>query len=220
MASKRAVSLVAASFLLCARSQAAETPEGWYAGLSSDATHVEVWRGRGWEMGGDVDGWSLRGGYRMSRHFAVEAAMLRADGLEWTEYLSTIPGGLVAHSRFDTEGLQITAAGVVPFGQIWEFHGRGGLAWSRLAGQQVLEDLWGTQSSRSFADSGRGYLLGFGLGANVTDRWTVRFDYQFFAVDGDALGVSNSDDPTIDTLGVGVHYRFGRRTPTTRDMRP
>ena len=52
--------------------------------------------------------------------------------------------------------------------------------------------------------------LGVGIGANVTEHWNVRFDYQFFATDRDGLGLSGGDDPTIDTLPVGVHYRFGR----------
>lgn len=211
MASKRGFSSVAASVVVvCAPALAAETPEGWYAGLSTDATHVEVWRGLGWETGSDEPGWSFRGGYRVLRHFTVEGAVLRADDLEWTEYFSTIPGGLIAKSRFDTEALQITAAGVVPFGRIWEFHGKGGIAWSRLAGQQVLENLWAAQTSGPFTDSGSGYLLGFSIGANVTQGWNVRFDYQYFGIDGEGLGIMSGDDPTIDTLALGVHYRFGR----------
>lgn len=210
MASKLGVPLVAASLLLSQPARAAEAPEGWYAGISSDATHVEVWRGLGWETGSDEPGLSIRGGYRVGRHFTVEGALLRADNLEWTEYLSTIPGGFIAKSRFDTEALQITAAGVVPFGKIWEFHGKGGIAWSRLAGQQLLEDLRRTQTSRSFTDGGSGYLLGFSIGANVTQRWNVRFDYQYFEIDGDGLGISGGDDPTIDTFALGVQYRIGR----------
>lgn len=213
MAHKLAISVIAASWLLLSNPALAErapAPEGWYAGVSSDATHIEVWRGFGWETGGDVDGLSFRGGYRMRRHLAIEGAILRADDLQWTEYLSTLPGGFITHSRFDTEALALSAAGVVPFGRIWEFHGKGGLAWSRLSGQRTLETLLGTQTTRSFADSGRGFLLGVSIGANVTEHWNVRFDYQYFAIDRDALGIPGGDDPTVDTLGVGVHYRFGR----------
>jgi opacity protein-like surface antigen len=202
---------IGAALLLLARPVLADGRDGWYAGIASDSTHVEVFRGVGWEPGTEVDGWSLRGGYRVSRHFAVEAALLHADGLEWTEHLSTLPGGLIAHSRFAAKALQLAAAGVVPFGAIWEFHAKGGLAWSHLAGQRVLEDLWDGQTRQSFAARDRGYLLGVGFAANVTERWSVRFDYQYFAIDAATLGIGNGGDPSIDSLGVGVQYQFGRR---------
>jgi hypothetical protein len=210
MTTKLNVSLAALALLATGR-VVADSPEGWYAGLAGDSTHIEVFRGNGWQVGGEGDGWSLRGGHRLGRHFAVEGALLHAADLAWTEYLSTIPGGFIAHSRFDVETVQIAAAGVVPFGAIWEFQGRGGLAWSRLAGHRRLEDLWGAETRQAFADRDRGYLLGAAFAANVTERWSVRFDYQYFAIDADTLGIDGGTDPTIDTIAVGVHYSFGRR---------
>jgi opacity protein-like surface antigen len=190
-------------------------PQAWYAGLSSDSTHVEVWRGAAWEAGGDEAGLSLRGGRRISRHFAVELAALQVNDLAWQEYFTPIPGlaGFYNNEvQFDTTALQASAMGVVPFGRAWEALFKGGLAYYRLSGEQTLANSYSNERlSQAVRDDGVGYVLGLGLAVTAAPSWRVRFEYQFFSIDGDNLGIGNGDDPTIDTLAIGVDYRFGNK---------
>ena len=105
----RARRLLAAG-LAAAPAQAAE-PKSWYVGASTDSTHVEVWRGFGWEVGGEERGLSVRGGWQFSEHFALEFAGLRAGDLFWTRVPHRLPRGITAHTTFDVTALQVSAVG-------------------------------------------------------------------------------------------------------------
>lgn len=205
--------------LAVAAAEAAE-PETWYVGASTDSTHVEVYRGFGWEPGGGERGLSLLGGWQVNRRFAVELAALRAGDLEWTEYLAEIPGYLTAHTTFDTTALQ--TSGVVNFewGSTVEAYLKVGLAHYRVDGRQVLDTLTTDAAlMRDVTADGSEYLLGAGLGIKATPKWRVRMEYQYFGLDRDFLGARAGDNPSIDTLAIGVDYRLGRRKPTASSLR-
>ena len=191
---------------------AAET-QGWYAGASTDDTHVEVYRGLGWEVGGEQPGLSAYGGLRVNKHFSVEFGAMHAADLEWSEYSVTVPGlppGYNARTTFDATALQASAVGILPFATIFEAYLKAGLAAYRVSGQQTLEAWDGASLSRSVRSSGMDLLLGAGLGATVAQSWHIKVEYQYFGIDRDFLGVAD-DDPTIDRFSIGVDYRFGRR---------
>ena len=192
---------------------AAET-DGWYAGLSSSDTHVEVYRGLGWEAGGEQHGLSARGGLLVNDHFAVEFGAMHAANLQWSEYSATVPGlptGADGHTTFDASALQVSAMGILPWGEIFDAYLKVGIAAYRASGHLTLVSWNGSSLSRSVHDSGTGHLLGLGLGATVTEKWHVSVEYQYYGIDGDFLGVPASDDPTIDSFSIGVDYRFGPR---------
>jgi opacity protein-like surface antigen len=198
----------------------AAEPKSWYIGASSADTHVEVFRGLGWETGGEEHGIALRGGWQINRRFAVELGALRAGDLQWTEWLANTPGGLTAHTTFDTTALQVS--GVVSFhwGPIVEAYLKAGLAQYHVDGRQVLDDLWTRAAqARDVSASGSDYLLGAGLAVEATPYWRVRIEYQYFGLDRDFLGVGNGDDPSIDTFSIGVDYQLGRRKATASSLR-
>jgi hypothetical protein len=194
--------------------QAAE-PDRWYMGLSSDVTHVEVWRGLGWEQSGNHRGLTLRGGVRLNRHFAVEIAAIRASNLEWTEYFAFapgLPGSYDSHAVFDTSTLLINAVGVWPIRSIAEFYVGGGIAESRLSGQQTLVDSWsanGIAQSRSIHSGNAGESFSMGFRVLVNPKWRVRVEYRFFGIDSAFVGVPANDDPTIDSFALGFDYQLG-----------
>jgi opacity protein-like surface antigen len=200
------------ALLLCLSlpAQAAE-PKTWYVGASTDDTHVEVFRGLGWEPAGEERGFSLLGGWHVNRRFAVEFGALRTTNLEWTEYLGTVPGYLTAHTTFDSTALQ--ASGVVTFqwGGTVEAYLKAGLAQYRLDGRQVLDTLQTDAAlTRDVDAGGSDYLLGAGIAFKATPKWRVRIEYQYFGIDRDFLGVRGGDDPSIDTFGIGLDYQLGR----------
>jgi opacity protein-like surface antigen len=195
-------------------------PNTWYVGASTTDSHVEVYRGLGWEPAGDERGFSLLGGWHVNRRFAVELGALRAGDLQWSEFFADVPGYLTAHTTFDTTALQ--ASGVVTFqwGDTVEAYLKAGLAHYRIDGRQVLDTLQ-TRSAltRDVEASGSDYLLGAGIGFKATPRWRVRIEYQYFAIDRDFLGVRGRDDPSIDTFAIGLDYQLGRRQATVSSLR-
>jgi opacity protein-like surface antigen len=198
----------------------AAEPGSWYIGGSTDNTHVEVYRGLGWEPGGEERGVSIRGGWQFSPHFALEIGALRASDLRWTEYFSSIDGYLTSHTTFDTTALQVSAIGSMHWGSIFEGYVKAGLAQYRVDGRQVLDTLLTDAAlTRDVSASGIDYLLGAGLAMKASPRWRVRIEYQYFGLDRDFLGVRGGDDPSIDTFAIGIDYQLPRRKATVNALR-
>jgi opacity protein-like surface antigen len=186
-------------------------PGGWYVGASTADTHVEVFRGLGWEPGGEQDGASARGGVRLKRHLALEVATLRSSGLEWTEYFAEIPGFLTSHTTFDATAVQATAVPTFPWGKTFEGYLKAGIALYDVDGRQVLDTLLTDAALiRDVDDTGTGLLLGAGLLINAAPKWRVRIEYQYFEIGAAFLGVGHGDDPSIDTFSIGIDYRLQR----------
>jgi opacity protein-like surface antigen len=189
----------------------------WYVGFSGETTHPEVFRDPAWEAGADETGFSLRGGLRLTKGFAIEFAAQHADDLEWTEHFASVaghPGFYDATTTFDVTALQVNAVGIAPFGRIFEGIFKGGLAQYNLSGRRTLDDVYGPATlSQNVSDEGFGYLLGLGLAVYATPKWRVRLEYQFFDIDQDFLALAYGDDASIDTVTLGVDYRLGGREP-------
>lgn len=198
----------------------AAEPGTWYVGATSDDTHVEVYRGLGWEVGGEERGFALIGGWQINRRFSVELAARRAANLQWTEYLVDAPGYLTSHSTFDATAIQASGVATFQWGKTVEAFLKIGLAQYRIDGHQVLDTLT-TQAAatRDLYESGFDRVLGGGIALKATPKWRVRFEYQFFGFDGDSIDVRGGDDPTIDTFALGVDYKIGRREPTVSALR-
>jgi opacity protein-like surface antigen len=195
---------------------AAAEPQSWYVGATSDDTHVEVYRGLGWEVGGEERGFSLLGGWQINRRFSVELAARRATSLEWTEYFAEIPGYLTSHTTFDATAVQASGVATFQWGKTVEAFLKVGLAQYRIDGRQVLDTLMTDAAlTRDVDASGSDYLLGAGIAVKATPKWRVRFEYQYFGIDRDFLGVRDGGDPTIDTFALGIDYRIGRRPEAT-----
>ena len=195
--------------------QASDT-RNWYAGISTDNTHVEVWRGYGWEVGGSERGFAVRGGWEFHRNFELELAARHASDLQWSEYVSTI--ALAAHTTFDVTALQASAIGKVHWGRTFEGYLKAGIAQSFVDGRQVL-DTWqpDVDLSHDVDASGSDYLLGMGLVIKASPKWRVRIEYQYFGFDRDFLGVQ-TDDPSIDTFSIGLDYRLDPRKTTVNSL--
>jgi opacity protein-like surface antigen len=201
-----------AAGLAASPAHAAE-PKSWYVGASTDRTHVEVYRGFGWQVGHEERGLSVRGGWQFSEHFALELATLSAADLFWTEYLIDHPGGITAHTTFDAKALHVSAVGSMQWGEVFEGYVKAGLAPYSLDGRQVLDDLFNDAvQTRDVSASGSDYLLGAGLAMKPSPRWRVRIEYQWFSIDRDFLHARG--DPSIDTFAIGLDYQLPRRKAT------
>jgi opacity protein-like surface antigen len=212
-------SLLAAGLALApsqAQAQVQEDPN-WYVGASTNNTHVEVFRGLGWETGGTERGFSVRSGWQFHRNFELELAALSASDLQWSEYMSTV--ALAAHTTFDMTALQASAVGKVHWGETFEGYLKAGIAQYNVAGRQVLDTMQTDAAlTRNVDASGSDYLLGMGLVIKASPKWRVRVEYQYFGLDRDFLGVRGSDDPSVDTFSIGLDYRLPSRKATVNSL--
>jgi opacity protein-like surface antigen len=195
---------------LVAAPGAAQDPRNWYIGASTDSTHVEVYRGFGWEVGGSERGYSVRGGWRLHRNFEFELAGLRATDLQWSEYMSTV--ALAAHTTFDVTALTASAVGKVHWGETFEGFLKAGIAQYDVGGRQALDTLQREAAvTRDVDASGSDYLIGMGVVIKASPKWRVRVEYQWFELDRDFLAVGGGDDPSIDTFSIGLDYQLSAR---------
>ncbi|HSC16521.1 MAG TPA: outer membrane beta-barrel protein [Gammaproteobacteria bacterium] len=189
----------------------AQEPQSWYVGASTGDTHVEVFRGLGWEVGGSEPGFTVRGGREFHRNFELELAGLRTTDLQWSEYFSNTPGYLTAHTSFDVTALQANAVGKWHWGETFEGYVKTGLVQYQVSGRQVLDTLQTDAAlTRDVDASGMDYLLGLGLAIKASPKWRVRVEYQYFGLDRDFLGVGGGSDPSIDTFSIGLDYALPR----------
>jgi len=190
----------------------AQDPMNWYVGAATTNTHVEVFRGLGWETSGSEHGFSVRGGWLFHRNFELEFGALTASDLQWSEYFSSVEGYLTAHTTFDVTALQASAIGKVHMGQTFEGYVKAGISDYQVHGRQVLDTLMTDAAlTRNVDATGMDYLLGAGLIIKASPKWRVRVEYQYFGLDRDFLGVRGSDDPSVDTLSVGLDYTLSPR---------
>jgi opacity protein-like surface antigen len=205
--------------LALAAAEAQDDARNWYIGAATDDTHVEVYRGGGWEVGGSERGFAVRGGWHFHRNFELELAARRASDLQWTEYFGNISGYLTSHTTFDTTALQASAIGKVLWGQTFEGYLKAGIAQYQVDGHQVLGALrTDAPLERDVDASGMDYLLGMGLVIKASPQWRVRVEYQYFGIDRDFLGVRAGDDPSVDTFSIGLDYRLDPRKTTVNSL--
>jgi opacity protein-like surface antigen len=204
--------LVAAG-LYSAPVRAQDESRGWFVGAATDDTHLEILRGGwGYETSGSERGYSLRGGMRLNRHFDLEVGTMSAAGLNWTEYLTSYPNALVAHTTFDVRSVNLSALGKV-VGDVFEGYIKVGVAKYDVDGRQVLDTLFvDAAATRDIHASDLDYLIGAGFFIKPSPKWRVRVEYQYFSVERDFLGVSSDDDPTIDSFSIGFDYLLAKRS--------
>ena len=197
----------------------AEGPMSWYVGAATDNTHVEVLRdGWGYESSGSERGYTIRGGVQFTRNFELELGTMSASDLHWSESFSSYQSYLTAHTTFDVRAVNVSAVGKA-VGQLFEGYIKAGVAQYHVDGRQVLDTLFTDgAATRDVNESGMDYLLGLGFFIKPSQKWRVRVEYQYFALDRDTLGVRSDDDVTIDTLSIGLDYRLGKRPATVSSL--
>jgi len=211
---------VVATVLLGAAATALAEDRGWYLGAKVENTAVTVTRGDCFyycdeDTGPSKTGYELHGGLRPNRYLAVDFALRRTSALKWTEPFATVPDVPGMHDSqvvFDARVAQATAAGILPFGQIFEVYVKGGLGFYGLSGEQWLTDLTGGPPlSRSVSSHGTGFVGGLGIGATVGKTWHLSLEYQSLSIGKGFLGVASGDNyASLDTTAFGIERRFGR----------
>ena len=220
---------VVAAILLGSAAAASAGDRGWYLGARVDSTSVNVTIDCpsayycDYLTGPSETGYELRGGLRLGPHLAVDFGYQRNSGLKFTEPFTTLadlPGVYASQVVFDASVAHASVTGIMPFAQIFEVYGRGGVGRYGLTGEQSLTDVMGGPSlSRSVSTHGTGFSFGFGVGATIAKNWHVSLEYESVFIDQSFLGVTGAQNASLDTIALGVERRFGRNRRGDGDAR-
>jgi hypothetical protein len=209
-----------ATILLGSAAAASAGDREWYLGAKIDSTSVTVTIDCpsayycDYRTGQTETGYELRGGLRLGPHLAVDFGYQRASGLKFTEPSTTfadLPGIYDSQVVFDASVAHASVTGIMPFYEIFEVYGRGGVGLYGLSGEQSLTDVTGGPSlSRSVSKHGTGFSLGFGVGATVAKSWHLSLESESVFIAQSFLGVTGAESASLDTIALGVERRFGR----------
>lgn len=172
-------------------------------GLTTLAAQAET-EDAGWQMGvavlfGDYSlqgnaiddnavGAKISGQYRFNRYFGIEGSWLNTGDFD-TDAISD-NAGTVASVGID--GFQLSAIGYLPWSpENFDIYGK--LGFYTL--DQTLESTTG--DSQRNAD---GFTAGLGFGVDITERFTVRLDYDWYNM---------SDDADFWAVSLGGYFNFG-----------
>ena len=152
---------------------------------------------------------SLVAGYRFSRHFAIEASYLDAGEMTYQASGSAvIPpfASVAADTRVSAEatGFTLSAIGSWPISQRWELFGRAGLFFANTK-YRFGVSLADVSEGFSESDSSQEILFGVGVGAHLTDRWSLRAQFTRLTDVGDEDTFGESD---VDIASLEVTYSF------------
>ena len=208
------VSLVPAGLILAALAMPAlaADPSGWYLGASVGQSRADIAER---EIRDDLDalgftvtsfrddeqdvGYKLLGGYRFSRHIAVEGGVFDLGKFDYTATVDP-PGSLQGELKF--RGVNLDLVGMLPvseraslFARVGAHHGK---ARAHFAGSGAVNVPEPRESK-----TGTDYKMGVGVQYSVTEALALRVEAERYRLD-DAVG--NKGD--IDLYSAGFVYYF------------
>lgn len=194
-----------------------EWTEGWYVGGGPSVTSVFVVEqfdfGEFSERGDTDSGFVLNGGYRISRHFAVEAGYIEGGSPEFQSRLENLsnPNGLFSvQAEQDTTAIAASAVAILPFFRRWEVYMKAGIAFWEASSAQVLTPFsGGTPIIRQVDDDDIDFMMAVGLGASFGNQWFSRLEYLAFRTDDELLALGPGREARFDLLSLELHRRFG-----------
>jgi OOP family OmpA-OmpF porin len=165
------------------------------------------------ELDDEGSAWSIAGGYRFSRYFALEASYVDLGSAEYRASGPVfVPFAGVQNTvlSFDVSVEMVTASavGVVPIGQKFDLHGNLGLFYAETTfgiGVVVGSGVQAIEVTDEVSENNEGVFAGVGAAFHFTDNVGVSLDYTLFkdATDDEDLGKGD-----IDALRLSLLYRF------------
>jgi len=156
---------------------------GAYAGGSIGLTTIDICG----ELTGatacddEETGFKLFGGYKFNRNLAVEGGFV-----DFGEISASSPTGSATVS---SDALFATAVGILPVSSKFSVFGKLGF---------FMWDLSATGTGGTISDDGTDLLIGLGLGFDVTERLTIRAEWEDYDGGGDG----------VTFLSAGLQYNF------------
>ena len=159
--------------------------EGAYAGGSIGLTTIDICgdlTAFGATTCDDEDtGFKLFGGYKFNRNLAVEGGFV-----DFGEISASFPTGSATVS---SDALFAAAVGILPVSSKFSVFGKLGF---------FMWDLTATGTGGTVSDDGTDLLIGVGLGFDITERLTIRAEWEDYDGGGDG----------VNFLSAGLQYNF------------
>ena len=175
---------------------------GWYVGGGIGPTGSGLGTADfddGTLTSGSVDdgtSWKVYGGYQIMKHFAVEGGFTDLDEVTFDGVAGS--GGLFGvgpvNSNIATDGLFVTAVGIIPLNQHFSIFGKAGfMNWN------TDFSLTSTSLNTSGDDSGTDPMFGVGVEFLKKQKFALRAEYESF---------SDIMDEDIDRISGNLLFRF------------
>jgi len=200
-----AAAVIVAVALFPKASEAGENNAGWYAGAA--VGHAELAVDDQILVGnGDLSdtAFSLYGGHRFGRYFAVEGSLADLGDFQYTADTCgqvCVPELAVTQFQHSAVRFDVSVVGSVPLGKRLHAYGSVGLASTYL--ETVTRTRLGTDEIEKNDLSA---IYGVGLRAAFDSPWSVRLAWNRSAH-------SRDSDLDVGTFWLGAQYRFGARAP-------
>lgn len=181
--------------------------EGWYSGIA--AGHVKsganasdfrqaIENEGGTNVVASVDntdvGWKIFGGYKLSRHLAVEGAYVNFGEQQASATYDTLPGVRVdATTELDAFQLALVASLPVT-GRLALFAKLGGYFWRADSTAST------TLASISEEDDGKDVMFGLGASLKLADEISLRIEWERYD--------SDDDEAVLDLYTIGASLGF------------
>jgi OmpA-OmpF porin, OOP family len=154
-------------------------------------------------------GWGLQVGYRFNRYIAAEVGYVNLGDALY-EAIMTVDDGLEifpveASVRFKSSGPTAAVLGILPIGERFDAHLKGGIyvadtrLRSRLRDVEFDENVVHDETKASETE----FFFGVGGAWNINDTYSLRVEYQRY------LDIGNDDtgEGDVDLIGVSVLFR-------------
>src|SRR5258706_1273880 len=186
--------------------------QGWYAGVDVGQSHYGqkgdgldgAFANRGFSSSSSIDtndtGWGLDVGYQFNKWFAVEGGYIDLGKFDFASNLpSSAPGAF--SGRVKSEGVRLTAVGIIPLDHGFSLYGKAGIAHLRTkleASNSARPDLGSSHQQTSGT-------VRLGATYDITKAISARIGWDRFMNANDNATTGKAD---IDLVSAGLFYRF------------
>lgn len=194
---RKSIAVVLLALGLAAGSaQAADVESGWYLGVDVGQREYK------YDEGSFSDtAYSVHGGYRFARHFAVETAYVDLGDHDFSLGCpadACVPETYPWHVDVSAQRWDLALLGIVPVGGRMEAYAKLGMARTDFD-ITIVEGLQGTSHD---SVSGWDPVYGVGLRVHFDTPWSLRLQWERTPDVADT-------EADMDALWLGAEYRFG-----------
>lgn len=159
----------------------------WYVGLNLGQSRISDF-GNGFSKGDDTDTTgTVNLGYQFNRNFAVE--------LGYTDFGKFKVSNASGSGEWKSDGVGLSLVGILPMDNRWALYGKLGAFYSDTR----VEGIPGTGS-----DKRTNGTAGLGVSYDFGNRIVGKAEWNYY----NDVGESSTGKPTLNTVTLGVAYRF------------
>jgi OOP family OmpA-OmpF porin len=185
---------------------------GWYGGASLGRSVEQLGGGaidatlarQGLAASSSLDhhgtSYNLFAGYEFTPHFAVEGGYVHLGKFNFSSAVAA-PAAATVSGRYEANGVDAAAVGILPFADKWSVFGKAGLLYAKTSLEAGSSGAAAVSSAHHWST---GPLLGAGVGYDLTRNVALRAEWDRYFRVGDA----STGRGDIDQYTVGVAYRF------------